>query len=348
MRFNYHNMLRTSATALALTLGAATVASAQATTNTSPSGARTNVVAGQKLKVKGIVIRRNADTFVVRDNGGAETTVLLSDKTNVKTKGGFLNSGSSSAQTAILRGLNLEVEGRGDGSGQLVAEKIKFSDKDFLTARAAEANFTPVENRVGTAEGRIGEAEQNAQRVSGQLDELAAVSNAAAGGATAAQEVADRAVEGVRVANDRVSAIDDYTAQQSLNVNFKYRSAALSTEAKGTLDELAKYAQDAKGFVFEVTGYAYDFRAKDSNRRLSQERADAVVRYLAETHHVPMRRIITPYGYGSTEQPIADNATREGREQNRRAEVRVLVNRGLAQPGSDMNPTKTSSATPHQ
>ncbi|MDT7541132.1 MAG: OmpA-OmpF porin, family, partial [Acidobacteriota bacterium] len=78
---------------------------------------------------------------------------------------------------------------------------------------------------------------------------------------------------------------------------------------------------------------------------LSQKRADAVVRYLAETHNVPLRRIVTPFGYGAA-QPVADNKTRTGREQNRRVEVSVLVNRGIMSPTPSMNPSKPDAATP--
>ena len=333
-----------AACVLALAFGAS-AAVAQTNDPGVSSSNRTTVASGQKLKIKGFVVRRDADTFVVQDAlSGAQTTVLLSDRTSVKTKGGFFGGGSSFGQTAIMRGLNLEVEGRGDGTN-LVADKVRFSDTDLRTARTLEANITPVEGRVGTAEGRIGAAEQNAERMSGQVDELAAVSNAARGGATAAQETADRAVEGVRVANDRISSIDDYTPERSIAVGFKLRSATLSPEAKKTLDEIATYAQGAKGYLLEVTGYAYESRNKDANRRLSEQRAETIVRYLVETHNIPLRRIVTPFGFGNAN-PVADNTTREGRAQNRRAEVRVLLNRGISQPGSDMNPSKVSTATP--
>ncbi len=333
-----------AACVLALAFGATAVV-AQTNDPGVSSSTRTTVAAGQKMKLKGFVVRRDADTFVVQDAlSGAQTTVLLSDRTSVKTKGGFFGGGSNFGQTAILRGLNLEVEGRGDGTN-LVAEKIRFNDSDLRTARTVEANVVPVENRVGTAENRLGEAEKNAERMSGQVDELAAVSNAARGGAAAAQESAARAVEGGRVANDRISSIDDYTPERSIAVGFKLRSAALTPEAKKTLDEIATYAQTAKGYLLEVTGYAYESRNKDANRRLSEQRAESIVRYLVENHSIPLRRIVTPFGFGNAN-PVADNTTREGRAQNRRAEVRVLLNRGISQPGSDMNPNKVSSATP--
>ncbi len=314
---------------------------------TSTSTAPRSIPDNQKSKLKGVVTRRDADTFTVQDASGASTIVVLNDKTSVKTKGGFLRSGTNYSVTNILRGLNLEVEGRGNASGQLVAEKVRFGDTDLRVAQSIQARVDPVENRVGTAETRIGQVEENAQRLSGQMDELAAVSNAARGGAVAAQQTADAALVGVNATNERISGLDDYTPQQSLAINFKTGSATLSTEAKTQLDDIAKQAANAKGYVIEVAGFTDATGSVERNRRLSQSRADAVVRYLAEEHRIPLRRIITPFGYGES-QAIADNATREGREQNRRVEVRVLVNRGLSQSAPDMNPNKVSSATTPQ
>jgi outer membrane protein OmpA-like peptidoglycan-associated protein len=344
MRFEKTVQTFVAACALALTLAA--TATAQNNDPLTSASNRSTIAAGQKMKLKGFVVRRDTDTFVVQDAvSGTQTTVVLSDRTSVRTKGGIFGGGSTLGQTAIMRGLNLEIEGRGDASGQLMAEKIRFNDSDLRTARTVEANVVPVENRVGTAETRISQTEQNAERMSGQVDELAALSNAANGGAVAAQESADRAVDGVRVANDRISAIDDYTPERSIAVGFKLRSATLSPEAKKTLDEIAQYAQGAKGYLLEVTGYAYESRNKDANRRLSEQRAETIVRYLVENHRIPIRRIVTPFGFGAAN-PVADNTTREGRAQNRRAEVRVLLNRGLSQPTPDMNPGKISTATP--
>jgi outer membrane protein OmpA-like peptidoglycan-associated protein len=326
----------------ALALAFAPSALGQDNTSTTSAGTHASVASGQKAKLSGAVVSRGSDSFVVQDASGAQTTVVLNDRTSVKTKGGLLGGGTKYAVTTITRGLNVEVEGRGDASGNLVAEKIRFTDTDLRTARTLEANIVPVEGRVGTAESRIGETEQNTRRMSGQLDELTAVSNAAAGGAVAAQERADHAVEGVQVANERINSLDDYTPEQSININFKLRSAVLTPDSKASLDKVAEYAKSAKGFIIEVTGYAYESRDKNVNRQLSQQRAESVVRYLVENHQIPLRRILTPFGYGALN-PLADNTTREGRAENRRAEVRVLVNRGLTTPPADG--TKISAAT---
>jgi len=300
-----------------------------------------SVASGQKMTLKGVVTRRDADTFTVRDMNGVDTVVRLTDTTSVKSKGGFLRGGTNYGVTAILRGLNVEVDGRGDSSGQLVANKVRFENSDLRVARTVESRVDPVENRVGSAENRIDQVEQNAQKLSGHIDELAAVSNAARGGAKAAQETADAAVAGVNATNERISALDDYTPQETIAVNFRVNSAVLSPDAKAQLDELATKALNSKGYVIEVSGYADSTGSVEKNRALSTHRADAVVRYLAENHNIPLRRIVTPFGYGESN-AIADNKSREGRAQNRRVEVKILVNKALqqnvpaiAKPGGD-------------
>lgn len=319
-----------TALAVSVLLITASMAFAQSPT-TSSSNPRT-VASGEKMKIKGVVVRRDADTFVVRDANGVDTTVRLSDRTSVKSNGGFLRSGTNYAQTNILRGLNLEAEGRGGSSGELVADKIRFAETDMRVARSVESRAAPLEERASNTETKLGQVEENAQRLSGQLDELAAVANTAKGGAKAAQETADAAVTGVNETNERISALDDYVPQTTTAVNFKVNSAVLSVDAKAKLDELATRALNTKGYVIEVAGFTDATGSLQKNRLLSQNRADAVIRYLVENHQIPLRRVVTPYGYGKSN-PIADNTTREGREQNRRVEVKLLVNKGLTQPG---------------
>jgi outer membrane protein OmpA-like peptidoglycan-associated protein len=324
--------------AVFLLAASASVSFAQDTTAT--AGSRT-VASGEKMKIKGVVTRRDADTFTVRDINGVDTLIRLENNTSVKTKGGFLRGGSSYGQTQILRGLNLEVEGRGNGSGELVATKIRFNDSDLRVARAVESRAAPLEDRASTTENKLSQVEQNAQRLSGQLDELAAVANTAKGGARAAQETADSAVAGVNATNDRISALDDYEPQSVLAVNFKVGSSTLSTDSKAQLDELATKALNAKGYVLEVSGFADASGSINRNRALSQRRADNVIRYLVENHQIPLRRIVTPYGFGESN-PVAENTSRDGRAQNRRVEVKLLVNKGLIQESPKMT-TSTSS-----
>lgn len=298
-----------------------------------PDAQAVKVAAGQKQKVKGVIIKRDADSFVMRDQAGADYVVNLASSTKVEEKkSNPFRRSKDYATTELLRGLTIEVEGRGDASGSLLADKIKFTDEALLMARTVETRVTPVEGRVSTAENRLTEAEQNAQRLSGQIEELQAISNAARGGARAAQETADAALAGVAKTNERitnlVSSLDEYDAKKGVVVNFTVASWKLSPDAMAILDEIATQAKTEKGFIIEVMGFASADGNENYNRRLSTQRADAVVRYLAENHMIPLRRIITPFGYGES-QPVADNTTRDGREQNRRVEVKILVNKGL-------------------
>ena len=283
-----------------------------------------SVTAGQKYKIKGAVVAKDDDTsFVIRDTTGVDTRVVISPESSIKTKGGFFGGGDRIASNQIVRGLYMEVEGRGGSDGSLAASKIRFDKDDFKVAQS-------IDTRVGPAEARLTAAEQNAQRISGQIDELMAISNAARGGAKAAQETADAAVAGVNATNERITALDDYVVQSTETVNFRVNSAVLSPDAKSRLDAIATSAMTMKGYVIEITGFASAEGGTAHNKALSQRRAQAVINYLVETHNVPLRRIGQSYGFGEL-QAVADNTTREGREQNRRVEVKLLVSRGMNQ-----------------
>lgn len=334
---------------LAITLGLALVAPVAAQSQTQKTsttvkdeGMRVSrAVAGQKQKVKGTIVKRDADVFILRDLNGNDWSVALSNSTEVKERKSNIFRGAQKFGTAsLLRGLNVEVEGVGDGSGAIVAKTVRMTQDELAMARTTDVRVTPVEGRVGEAEGRLTQAEANAQRLSGQIEELSAISNAARGGAKAAQESADVAIAGVNATNERISQLDDYEARKVASVNFKAGSYVLTPEAKTILDAIAMQAKTEKGYVLEVAGHASAEGKLDINRKLSQNRADAVIRYLAETHNIPLRRITTPFGYGVS-QPVADNTTREGREQNRRVEVRILVSKGL---GAPVNVTKPATS----
>lgn len=282
-----------------------------------------NVTAGQKLKVKGVVVSAdNNSNFVIRDAVGVDTRVIIAPNASIKTNS-FWGSGDKYPASAIIRGLNLEVEGRGDGTGSLAATKVRFDKSNLQVAQSIDSRVTPAEERITAAE-------QNAERISGQIDELMEVSNAARGGAKAAQETADAAVAGVNATNQRISSLDDYVVQSTATVNFKVNSAVLSPEAKQQLDEVAATALTMRGYAIEITGFASAEGSTLKNKALSQRRAQAVIDYLMENHDIPLRRLNQSFGYGELK-AVADNATREGREQNRRVEVKLLASRGLNQ-----------------
>src|SRR5687767_11183954 len=135
---------------------------------------------GAKMKFQGVVIERNADAFTIRDRSRTDYQVAITDRTSIKTHGGFLRSGKKYPVTDILRGLIVEVEGRGDAQGQLVADKIRFRESDMRAAI--------------TSETRVGPVEENQQKIAGQIDELHAI----------AQEARTQVAQ----VNDRITSLD--------------------------------------------------------------------------------------------------------------------------------------------
>ena len=301
---------------LALLLSATTFALGQVS-NQQVSTTVRSVPSGSKMKFKGVVISRDADNFTIRDRTRQDYTVRITDSTSIKTNGGFLRGGKKYPVTDILRGLIVEVEGRGDAQGQLVADKIRFNESDMRMAQTAETRVAPVE--------------ANMERISGQMDELYAVA------AEARAEAAN--------ANERISSLDDYDQQESVAVTFKVNSAVLSPEAKQQLDEFASKVQPAKGYMIEVSGHTDSTGSDAKNFHLSQQRAEAVVQYLAVQHKIPLRRFVTPMGYGKTE-AVAENNSAAGRAQNRRVEVKMLTNRGLSQQRSTSAAPTTPAVKP--
>jgi outer membrane protein OmpA-like peptidoglycan-associated protein len=281
-----------------------------------------SAVAGQKYKIKGVIVSKDDNGgFIVRDQVGVDTKVVIQPNASIKNKSFW--GGDKYPMTSLVRGLNLEVEGVGDNMGAVSVNKVRFDKGNLETAQSIDA-------RVAPAEERLTAAEQNAQRISGQIDELMAISNAAKGGAKAAQETADAAVAGVNATNKRITDLDDYVVQTTATVNFKVASAVLSPEAKASLDQLAAQTGALKGYMIEVTGYASAEGSTKTNKALSERREKAVREYLIDNHNISLRRFTPSYGYGEL-QAVADNTTREGREQNRRVEIKLLVSRGINQ-----------------
>ena len=298
---------------------------------------------GRKLKIGGIVVKRDADTFTLREPDGTETVAALTDKTSVKTvRKGLFRRDKPSGVSYILRGLRLEAEGRGNQEGQLVADKVRFDEVDLRTAQALEARVEPVETLAVSTRAlaednqlRVAEAEQNARRLAGQLDELSAITASVGDAAKRAQASADHAQADADTANRRINGLDDYQVVQSVTVHFRTGSAVLSPEAKAAIDEAAARVQveNLKGWIVEVVGYADSTGNTERNRSLSERRAEAVINYLVTKYDLPLRRLVQPFGYGD-QNPAATNATSEGRAQNRRVEIKVLVNKGASSQAS--------------
>jgi len=290
---------------------------------------------GQKLKVQGVVSIRNGDAFKVRDPSGAETSVLMTSSTKVTSHG--MNK-KSYAVTYIMRGLRLQAQGRGDANGNLVADWVKFDEQDLRSAQALEqTNELAEENnaRIAAAEQAAREAAENAKRMAAQIAENTALANDARARADAAQAQADAAYKSAALANNRINGLDDYDTLKTIPVLFKVNSSTIDATAKQTMDEAAAWAKaekakgNANGWLVQVVGFADTTGNTARNRALSERRAKAVIQYLVGVHGLDLRRLVQPFGYGDSK-PVADNSTAEGRAKNRRVEIIILQNKGIA------------------
>jgi outer membrane protein OmpA-like peptidoglycan-associated protein len=306
------------------------------------------VPVGQKMDVEGVITSVQPDSLTVRSLGGGSYKIALAGTEIKEKKANPFRGAKAYSKTNLVQGLQIEIEGTGDSSGSIVARKIRVRNDHFILAQTMDARVVPVENDLKNTQVRLGETEQNAQRLSGQVRELTAITDIVRDSAKAAQSSADGAMTeaktarssaenakvGVKAANDRISSLDAYDVKTVTTVNFKAGSAVLSEKDKTELDKLADNTKSEKGFLIEVIGFASSDGDEAFNRRLSQKRAEAVIQYLAENYSISLRRFVMPMGYGE-KNPVADNTTVAGRKENRRVEVKVLVNKGLI-PSEDL------------
>jgi len=304
--------------------------SAQSASNAHP----VSVPQGEKRKVQGVVSIRNGDSFKVRDPGGAETTVLLNGATKV-TSHGF--GKKSYPVTYIMRGLRLQAQGRGDADGNLVADWVRFDEQDLRAAQALEQTGELAEEnkaRLAAAEEAARQAAENARVMAGQIAENTALANDARAKAEAAQRTADQAFKDAALANNRINGLDDYETIRTVSVLFKVNSSIIDATAKQTIDDAAAWAKGEKakghnGWLVEVVGFADRTGNTAKNRALSERRSKAVIQYLVGVHGLDLRRLVQPFGFGESK-PVADNGTAAGRAKNRRVEIRILQNKGIA------------------
>jgi len=333
-RVNRNSMI-TLALAFVMTLLAAVGVSAQG----ADDAHRVPVPQGQKLKVQGVVGTRKGDMFTVRDPSGNVTTVLLTGDTDVTSHSRGLRGKKDYPVTYIMRGLRLQAQGRGDSDGNLVAEWVRFDEQDLRSAQALEqTDELAQENqaRLVAAEKAAQEAAENAQRMAAQIQENTALANDARARADAAQKTADQAFKDAALANNRINGLDDYEQIKTIPVLFKVNSSVLNAAARQTIDDAAAWAKaekakgNANGWLVEVVGFADTTGNTARNRALSERRAKAVIQYLVGVHGLDLRRLVQPFGYGDSK-PVASNKTAEGRAKNRRVEIRILQNKGIAQ-----------------
>jgi len=286
---------------------------------------------GEKARVTGMILTRDGDLIRLRDKKSGEVIVVdINDDTRIERKkhtAPFFRHEEMDV-TAMVPGLKIEAEGVGNAKGQLEAAKISFTPDEFLVAIAEEqqvlANKTAAQNARVTAE--LGAA--TATRAQTAAEQAQDSANQASLKAQAAGDLGISDAAAVAMLNQRISELDDYKIESENDVFFDRNSAVLKDEAKPALADLARIAKSCDGYLIEISGYASNTLGQNTDQKLSEERAAAVARYFYAVQNIPLRRILVPVGYGRTHQ-LGSNTDVDGRELNRRVDVKVLVNEGL-------------------
>jgi outer membrane protein OmpA-like peptidoglycan-associated protein len=293
--------------------------------------AQTSFTSGQKAKVKGTIMSRKGDLVKVQDTKtGTSAIVKITDDTKIlrnKSKVLFRRHQDMDV-TAMVPGLTITAEGVGNSSNQLEASRITFSPDEFAIQVAQQQQIDANNRATANAQSTANQGVNAAGAAQSSADQAQTTANQAGSMAQAAGTVGVMNAMAVQMVNKRVSDLDDYRTVAEAAIFYPNGQSTLDDAAKADLDKLAALALSTDGYMIEIAGYASRTGTKAANQQLSEDRAAAAANYLRNHGNIPMRRIVAPAGYGATH-PGAENTDPQGRELNRRVDVKLLVNKGL-------------------
>jgi OmpA-OmpF porin, OOP family len=282
---------------------------------------------GEKIKVTGLITGRDGENFTMKTlKGSTNVVVALTDDTKVEMPKGLLKlRHSEQAITALIPGLKVEVEGTGTET-HVVAKTIRLNKDDLRLAETIQAGLNPTQQQQQANMANIASNKQDIQANNAASEQRSAANKEAIG---ANQEAITANQQDIQAANKRFSELSEYDTKGSLIVYFTSGSSNISESDKAALSQLARSATGLTGYIIQVKGYADSSGNAAMNQQLSMDRAQAVVAYLLQNCNVPLRHIVAPGAMGEAD-PAAPNEVAAGRAENRRVEVKVLVNRGVA------------------
>ena len=298
---------------------------------------------GDETRTKGMIKSRTGETLIVSSAEGNVTVVLTDDTRTKDDKGLFGLDKQELSFVVLIPGLKVDVEGVSDDQGRVVAKTITVDGDDLETAQMIQSGLHPTAEQV-TANVRTLAAHQqgiaaNQQGVAANKQGVAANKAQLAGQSdrieTNQQNIAahtqkiEQNMKDIQENTDRFRALSEYDTKGEATVKFTVGSVKISPEDKEELKQLAQTATSLTGYIIEVMGYADASGSAEMNTKLSEDRAKAVVTYLIQQGNVPVRHIVAPGAMGEYG-PAASNETQAGRAENRRVEVKVLVNKAIA------------------
>jgi OmpA-OmpF porin, OOP family len=282
-----------------------------------------------EAQVRGMIISRTGETLIVNGTGGKVTVVLTGDTRTKDDRGLFGLDKEELADTVLMPGLKVKVDGVSDNEGRVIAKTITVDGDDLETAEMIQSGLHPTAEQVAAnlqaIEANKKSIADNRQNIAANQQNVATNQRNISGN----RQQIEQNIKDIQENTERFSQLGEYDVKAEATVKFKVGSSNISPEDLEQLKQLAQSAIGLTGYIVEVKGFADASGSAIMNEKLSEDRAKRVVSYLIQQCNVPVRHIVAPGAMGEY-QPVTSNETKEGRAENRRVEVKVLLNKGIA------------------
>jgi len=279
--------------------------------------------------VQGMIISRTGETLIVKTSNGNVTVVLTANTTTKDDRGLFGLEKEHLSDVVLIPGLKVDVGGTSDAQGRVVASTITVDGDDLETAEMVQAGLHPTAQQVAanvqTLEAHKAQLAAHNENIATNQQGIAANQQ---GIAAHTQQIAANTND-IEENTNRFTALAEYDVKGEATVKFNVSSSKIAAADQEELKKLAQTATGLTGYIVEVTGYADSSGSAAMNTKLSEARAKAVIVFLMQQGNVPVRHIVAPGAMGEYG-AAAPNETKAGRAENRRVEVKVLVNKGIA------------------
>ena len=277
------------------------------------------VALSQDNKIEGIIISRDGDNFVMRDELGNATNVILTKSTKIDKLKGLIGVRSDDVSSALLvPGLRISVEPESPGKQTTNAKSVQFHVNDLEIANDIQSALAVPQQQIQALIAKVNaqEKELAAQKQQNEAQEKLI--------ATLNTDIATLNTD----TDKRFNNLDQYDIQAELNILFDRNSAHLSDKSKEELKAFAEKAKTYKGYLVQVAGFA-DATGNDKvNQELSDRRAATVANFLRQACDLGMSRVLATVAM-SNSKAITTNEP-EGNPADRRVTVKIAVNKGIA------------------
>ena len=285
------------------------------------SGLGFAVTTGEKIKTEGLIVSRQHDSVKMKTADQSEVVIVVTDYTKIFIPQGLFRK-KTMPTSSLVPGLWIKVQGVGNSPGHVLALQVSFSGNDLRTANAIQGGLTPVNAKLEVHEQQIqanvSNIQANQQHITANQQQIQ----------DNRQNIRTNTYQ-VQKLNQRFVDLTEYEIRSTTFVYFPIGSSDLSTRARDELLQLASNARRLKTYVIQVKGYTDSAGRAATNQELSLRRAQSVIAFLEQNGDIPLTHVLTPGAMGETA-PAASNESSQGRAENRRAEIKILINRGLS------------------